>query len=80
MEAGHLGLHVSCAKTTIQNVGHGGACPGLSVGANLVDSVNALIYLGSKITTSGHSTSDVMRRFVLAALAMNQLGRVHEET
>ena len=33
-EAGHVGLHVLWAKTTIQNVGHGGACPALSVGAN----------------------------------------------
>ena len=73
-EAGHLGLHVSWAKTKIQNVGHGGACPAISVGA--VDSVNELIYLGSKVTTDGHSAPEVMRRIALAASAMNQLGRV----
>ena len=67
-------------ESTIQNVGHGGACPGLFVGANLIDSVNAFIYLGSKITTDGHSMSEVMRRIVFTALAMNQLGRVHGET
>ena len=84
-EAGHLGLHVSCtktglhvswAKTKIQNVGHGGACPAVSVGANAVDSVNEFIYLGSKVTTDGHSAPEVMRRIALAASAMNQLGRV----
>ena len=53
-EAGHLGLHVSLAKTKIQNVGHGGAFPAVSVGANAVDSVNEFIYLGSKVTTDGH--------------------------
>jgi hypothetical protein len=75
-EAGHLGLHVSWAKTKIQNVGHGGACPAVSVGANAVDSVNEFIYLGSKVTTDGHSAPEVMRRIALAASAMNQLGRV----
>ena len=75
-EAGHLGIHVSWAKTKIQNVGHGGACPAISVGANAVDSVNEFIYLGSKVTTDGHSAPEVMRRIALAASAMNQLGRV----
>ena len=75
-EAGHLGLHVSWAKTKIQNVGHGGACPAISVGANAIDSVNEFIYLGSKVTTDGHSAPEVMRRIALAASAMNQLGRV----
>ena len=41
-EAGHLGLHVLWAKTKIQNVGHGGTCPALSVRPNTVDSVNEL--------------------------------------
>src|SRR5271165_334996 len=75
-EAGHLGLHVSWAKTKIQNVGHGGACPAISVGANAVDSVNEFIYLGSKVTTDGHSAPEVMHRIALTASAMNQLRRV----
>ena len=75
-EAGHLGLHVSWAKTKIQNVGHGGACPAVSVGANAVDSVNEFIYLGSKVATDGHSAPEVMRHIALAASAMNRLGRV----
>jgi len=75
-EAGHLGIHVSWAKTKIQNVGHGGACPAISVGANAVDSVNEFIYLDSKVTADGHSTPEVMRCIALAASAMNQLGRV----
>ena len=75
-KAGHLGLHVSWAKTKIQNVCHGDACPAISVGANAVDSVNEFIYLGSKVTTDGHSEPEVLRRIVLAASAMNQLGRV----
>jgi len=41
-EASHLGLHVSWAKTKIQNVGYGDAHPALSVGANTVDSVSEL--------------------------------------
>ena len=75
-EAGHLGLHVSWAKTKIQNVGHCGACPAISVGANAVDSVNEFIYLGSKVTTDGHSALEVMHHIALAASAINQLGRV----
>ena len=63
----------SWAKTKIQNVGHGSACPAISVGANAVDSVNEFIFLGSKVTTDGHSAPEVMRRM---ASAMNQLGRV----
>ena len=48
-------------------------------GANAVDSVNEFIYLGSRVTTDGHSAPEVMRcmaRIALAASAMNQLGRV----
>ena len=55
---------------------HGGACLAVSVGANAVDSVNEFIYLGSKVTTDGHSSPEVMRRIALAASAMNQLDRV----
>ena len=73
-EAGHLGLYVSWAKTKIQNVGHGGACPALSVEVNTVESVNEFIYLGSMITTDGHSAPEVMRCTALAASTMNQLG------
>ena len=75
-EAGHLGLHVSLEKTTIQNVGHGAALSALSVGANTVDSVSEFIQLGSTIFTDGYSTHDVMRRMALASSVMNQLGRV----
>ena len=75
-EAGHLGLHVSLEKTTIQNVGHGAALSALSVGANTVDSVSEFIQLDSKIFTDGYSTPDVMRRMALASSVMNQLGRV----
>ena len=39
-EAGHLGLHVSWAKTKIQNMVYGGEQPALSVRANTVDSVS----------------------------------------
>ena len=72
----NLGLHVSWAKTKIQNAGHGTALPALSVGINTVESVSEFIYLGSKISSDGHSTPEVMRRIALAASAMNQLGRV----
>ena len=60
-EAGHLGLHVSWGKIKIQNVGYGGACPAISVGANAVDFVNEFIYLGSKVTTYGYSAPAVSR-------------------
>ena len=36
-EAEHLGLHMSWAKTKIQNVGAGGALPSLSVGTSTVE-------------------------------------------
>ena len=51
-ESGHLGLHVSWAKTKIQNVGHGTTRPALSVGAKTVASVSEFIYLGSKTGTA----------------------------
>ena len=38
-----------------------------------MDSVSEFIYLGSKITTDGHSAPEVMRCIALAASAMNQL-------
>ena len=44
--------------------------------ANTVDSMSEFIYLGSKVTTDGHSAPEVMPRIALAASAMNQLGRV----
>ena len=75
-EAGHLGLHVSWSKTKIQNVGYGADLPALSVGANIVESVSEFVYLGSKISGDGHSTSKVRRRIALAAWAMSQLSRV----
>ena len=34
------------------------------------------IYLGSKISSDGYSTPEMMRRIALAASALNQLGRV----
>ena len=74
--ADHLGLHISWAKTKIQNVGHGWARPAIFVGAYAVDSVNELIYPGSKVTTDVHSAPEVMHRIALAASEMNQLGRV----
>ena len=61
-------------------MGHGGVRPALSVGSNAVDSVSDFIYLGSKVTTDGHSTPDVMRRIALAASTMNQLGRVWRQS
>ena len=39
-------------------------------------SVICIIYIGSKVTTDGHSTPEVMRRIALEASAMNQLDRV----
>jgi hypothetical protein len=56
--------------------GYGGAHSALTAGANTVDSVSEFIYLGSKITTDGHSAPEVMRCIALAASAMNQLSRV----
>jgi len=44
-EAGHLGLHVSWAKTKIQNMVCGGEQPALSVRSNTVDSVSEFITL-----------------------------------
>ena len=38
--------------------------------------MNEFIYLGSKVTTYGHSAPEVMRHIALAASVMNQLGRV----
>ena len=67
---------MSWTKTKIQSVGYGGAYPALSVGANTVDSVSEFVYLGSKVTTDGHSAPEVMRCIALAASAMNQLGRM----
>ena len=50
------------------------------MGTNTVESVNDFIYLGSKISSDGRSTPEVMRRIALAASAMNQLGRVWKQS
>ena len=52
-EACNLGLHVSWAKTKIQNIGSGGALPALSVGTNTVESVNDFIYLAARYSAMG---------------------------
>ena len=46
---------------------------------NTVEPVEEFIYLGSKITSEGHCTAEIMRRIALAAAAMSSLSRVWRE-
>ena len=67
---------MSWGKTKVQNLGCGNPIPAVTVGSDTVESVEEFIYLGSKISSTGYCTSEVLRRIALAAGAMNSLGRV----
>lgn len=74
--AGHLGLHVSWGKTKVQNLGSGNPVPAVIIGSNTVEPVEEFIYLGSKLSSSGYCTPEILRRIALAAGAMSSLSRV----
>ena len=46
------------------------------VDGQTIEAVNEFIYLGSKLTSNGRCTPDVMRRIGIASSAMNDLSRV----
>ena len=62
-----LGLHISWAKTKIQNIGAGQAPPDLIVNGQTVESVQDFVYLGSSISSSDGSRSEQVRRIGTAS-------------
>ena len=46
------------------------------VDGQIIEAVDEFIYLGSKLTSDGRCTPDVLRRIGIASSAMNDLSRV----
>ena len=70
-----LGLHISWAKTKIQNIGTGPQPPDLSIDGQIVESVDQFNYLGSVLCSSG-SQAEQRRRIGMAGATMNNLSRL----
>jgi hypothetical protein len=70
-----LGLHISWAKTKVQNIGAGPQPPDLSIDGQTVESVDHFTYLGSVLCPSG-SQAEQRRRIGMAGATMNNLKRL----
>ena len=68
-----LGLHISWAKTKVQNLGAGQPAPDLQINGQVVEGVQSFIYLGSSISSADGSRSEQLRRIGIAAGNMNNL-------
>ena len=75
-EASKLGLHVSWAKTKVQNFGSGHEAAPITVNGEVVEVVNSFVYLGSTISSGSNSHSEVMRRIGLASSVIDHLSRI----
>ena len=75
-EASKFGLHVSWAKTKVQNLGSGHAATPITVNGEVVEAVNSFVYLGSTMSSGSNSHSEVMRRIGLAASVIDRLSRI----
>ena len=68
-----LGLHISWAKTKVQNLGAGPPAADLLVNGQTVEGVQSFVYLGSSISSADGSRSEQLRRIGIAASNMNNL-------
>ena len=68
-----LGLHISWAKTKVQNLGAGPPAADLSVNGQTVEGVQSFVYLGSSISSADGSRSEQLRRIGIAASNMSNL-------
>ena len=75
-EASHLGLKISWQKTKIQNMPRNNQPANIVLHGQTVEAVDDFIYLGSKISNTGCSEPDTLRRLGLASSAMNSLHKV----
>lgn len=77
-EASNLGLNISWKKTKIQiqKPNQNNPSSHILVSGQSVDVVEDFIYLGSKISNTGRSGPDILRRLGLASSAMSSLRRV----
>ena len=71
-----LGLHISWAKTKVQNIGAGPKIPDLAAEGQSVESVEQFVYLGSAISFTDGSHSEQFRRTGIASRIMNSLERI----
>jgi len=74
--AAPLGLHVSRAKTELQNLGSGPRPAAVSVNGNLVEPADKFVYLGSLQSSDGCCWPDMKRRIRLAASTMSSIHRI----
>lgn len=70
-ESAKFGLHVSWAKTKVQNLGWGPDADDVLTGDHKVEGVTAFTYLGSKFASKCNSFPECMRRIGLTATAMD---------
>jgi len=68
-----LSLHISWAKTKVQNIRSGQSASNLLVNGQTVEGVQSFIYLGSAINSADCSRSEQLRRIRIAAGNMNNL-------
>lgn len=75
-----LGLHVSWAKTKIQNTGAGPPAGDVAVKGQTVEGVEQFTYLGSMVSSAQGSRTEQLRRIGIAASNMNRLSRVWRQS
>ena len=75
-EASKFGLHVSWAKTKVQNLGSGQEVAPIAVNGEVVEAVDSFVYLGSTMSSGSNSYSEVMRRIGLASSITDRLSRI----
>ena len=68
-----LGLHISWAKTKVQNLGAGPPAADLCINDQTVEGVLSFVYLGSSISSADGSRSEQLRRIGIAASNMGNL-------
>ena len=56
-----LGLHISWAKTKVQNIGAGQPASDLLVNGQTVEGMQSFVYLGSAINSANGSRSEQLR-------------------
>ena len=68
-----LGLHISWAKTKVQNIGAGQPASNLLVNGQTVEGVQSFVYLGSAINSADGSRCKQRRRIGITVGTMNNL-------
>jgi len=74
--AAPFGLRISWTKTKEQNFGSGLPSSSLTVDGEIVVGVEEFVYLGSKQTSDGYCSLEIMRRIGLASALMSSLRKV----